>query len=267
MEKLSHSAELVRVLYVLGWVRSYWFNRMVDCGSDKMNDKLFDAIELYANDCVALERLDIRDRSNLKSRAELKVALRAAKESDRKELEEKDRRIAELLSGCTRSHPHELMNPMCELRTDVARLTNHLATCQAEKEALEKKLAEQQAVIIHAAKCFPTTLGKYTERDTTELTKLLAAARQQGFEEAKTALGLFTHDQVYELQETARNEGKQAGRDELQKELSEQEPVAYIFMDNEEILWPNEVEQDVFKLAPENYTAFILRPLPPQVKG
>lgn len=29
--------------------------------------------------------------------------------------------------GCSRSHPHELMSPMCELRTEIARLSNKLA--------------------------------------------------------------------------------------------------------------------------------------------
>ena len=28
---------------------------------------------------------------------------------------------------CTRSHPHENMDEMCELRTEIARLTNELA--------------------------------------------------------------------------------------------------------------------------------------------
>ena len=29
--------------------------------------------------------------------------------------------------GCSRSHPHENMNAMCELRTEIARLTNENA--------------------------------------------------------------------------------------------------------------------------------------------
>lgn len=49
--------------------------------------------------------------------------------------------IAQLKSGCTRSHPHELMTPMCELRTDIARLTNHLAVCQSELSTTRDKMA------------------------------------------------------------------------------------------------------------------------------
>ena len=173
------------------------------------------------------------------------VVWQAVKESDRKEREAAKQRIAELdesLQECT--------NRLRE---------KHHAwkSLQVEKEALEKKLAEQQAVIIHAAKCFPTTLGKYTERDTTELTKLLSAARQQGFEE-----------------------GKQAGRDALQKELSEQEPVAtkydyYGYVDSERcpvlhkglICSGDAYHGDDGDGTVSNVVALIPRPIPPQMKG
>ena len=67
---------------------------------------------------------------------------------------------------CTRSHPHENMDEMCELRTEIARLTNELAQvkqyntdldaiCQDLQEMtytqamriaeLEAKLAEEQS--------------------------------------------------------------------------------------------------------------------------
>lgn len=35
--------------------------------------------------------------------------------------------------GCTRSHPHENMTPMCELRTEIARLNHAAAIAQAQK--------------------------------------------------------------------------------------------------------------------------------------
>lgn len=44
------------------------------------------------------------------------------------------------LSGCTRSHPHENMSPMCELRTEIARLNNQLAHKDAELSDLRKLL-------------------------------------------------------------------------------------------------------------------------------
>lgn len=44
------------------------------------------------------------------------------------------------LSGCTRSHPHENMSPMCELRTEIARLNNQLAHKDAELSDLCKLL-------------------------------------------------------------------------------------------------------------------------------
>lgn len=36
---------------------------------------------------------------------------------------------------CCRSHPHEKMTPMCELRTEIARLTNALARAEAQLAA------------------------------------------------------------------------------------------------------------------------------------
>lgn len=51
-------------------------------------------------------------------------------------------RIAELeatlASDCSRSHPHENMSPMCELRTEIARLTNELAHTKAQLAAAQQ---------------------------------------------------------------------------------------------------------------------------------
>lgn len=47
--------------------------------------------------------------------------------------------LAQQAQECTRSHPHELMSPMCGLRTEIARLTN-------ENERLKRA---QQAQPVH----------------------------------------------------------------------------------------------------------------------
>jgi HPt (histidine-containing phosphotransfer) domain-containing protein len=41
--------------------------------------------------------------------------------------------------GCTRSHPHEEMNKECELRTEIARLTNCLSRANALAERFERE--------------------------------------------------------------------------------------------------------------------------------
>jgi len=38
---------------------------------------------------------------------------------------------------CTRSHPHENMDEMCELRTEIARLTNELAQIKQDNRELD----------------------------------------------------------------------------------------------------------------------------------
>ena len=42
---------------------------------------------------------------------------------------------------CSRSHPHEEMTPMCELRTEIARLTNALARAEAQLAAAPQAAA------------------------------------------------------------------------------------------------------------------------------
>lgn len=49
----------------------------------------------------------------------------------RKGVEEKLRTLLSTPQPCSRSHPHEEMTPMCELRTEIARLTNALARAEA----------------------------------------------------------------------------------------------------------------------------------------
>ena len=59
--------------------------------------------------------------------------------------------------GCTRSHPHENMDAMCELRTEIARLANEnarLKTQQQQEPVAEVKLKQQGgnaglATVIH----------------------------------------------------------------------------------------------------------------------
>ena len=102
---------------------------------------------------------------------------------------------------------------------------------------LEHKLAQFQARIMWLMERYNFDALDGTE----ELTKLLSAASQQGFEE-----------------------GKQAGRDELLTELSEQEPVA----------WQELFSGGVIKCEPDwnphwepTAIALIPRPLQPQTKG
>jgi regulator of replication initiation timing len=48
--------------------------------------------------------------------------------------------VMEAQANCTRSHPHELMSPACELRTQLAKAHNENAHLQAERDALKAKL-------------------------------------------------------------------------------------------------------------------------------
>jgi hypothetical protein len=41
-------------------------------------------------------------------------------------------------NDCTRSHPHEEMNAMCELRTEIARLKNELKTKQIDNDTVDR---------------------------------------------------------------------------------------------------------------------------------
>ena len=41
--------------------------------------------------------------------------------------------LAQLTHECSRSHPHENMDAMCELRTEIARLTNENARLKAQR--------------------------------------------------------------------------------------------------------------------------------------
>lgn len=47
---------------------------------------------------------------------------------------------------CSRSHPHEEMTPMCELRTEIARLTNALARAEAQLASAQQAVQAVQAV-------------------------------------------------------------------------------------------------------------------------
>ena len=141
---------------------------------------------------------------------------------------------------------------------------------QEEKESLEKKLASAQAwrqslidmdnrgepdAFIIDCLVIDSTDG------TEELTKLLTAARQQGFEEGSANAG-FAH--ALDCNE-AFNKGKQAGRDELKKELSEQEPIANVVDIGERLSYRIAVSinnPDAVRLAMKLYT---LPPIPPDL--
>ena len=48
--------------------------------------------------------------------------------------------------NCTRSHPHENMDAMCELRTEIARLTNENARIKAAQPAVPLTPAQKIAL-------------------------------------------------------------------------------------------------------------------------
>ena len=47
--------------------------------------------------------------------------------------------LAQPEHGCTRSHPHEEISKECELRTEIARLTNCLSRVNAQAEHFERE--------------------------------------------------------------------------------------------------------------------------------
>ena len=69
----------------------------------------------------------------------LSAAIEAAEEPYKREAEKK----AMLFNGCSRSHPHELMSPMCELRTEIARLTNLSENQRLELEKHKGTFSEE----------------------------------------------------------------------------------------------------------------------------
>jgi hypothetical protein len=157
----------------------------------------------------------------------------AAKESSSTELEAAKRHVRDLQLNAQTNEEASY--------AQVARLVDERDTLKAEKEALEKRLAwwesphdaEQFEAIKNQASyqdslCAQTIYIGHLERHVKELTKLLAAARKEGFEE-----------------------GKQAGRDELQAK----------------------VDALMFEYCPEDVTHEQIaeyekhqRPLPPTVK-
>jgi hypothetical protein len=70
---------------------------------------------LIEGGCSAERVIEAREETNLR-RAELRTLLSTPQ-------------------PCSRSHPHEEMTPMCELRTEIARLTNALARAEAQLAA------------------------------------------------------------------------------------------------------------------------------------
>jgi hypothetical protein len=136
------------------------------------------------------------------------LSWRAAKEFSSKELEAAMQRIADLESLMQQKEVFYITKnaevfAVSEQRGDT------IDALEAEKEALEKKLAEQQALLQFAI--LKGFIPLCNDGGTEELTKLLAAARKEGFEEGE-AVGYINGMDV------GHKVGKQAGRDELQKE-------------------------------------------------
>jgi hypothetical protein len=59
----------------------------------------------------------------------------------------KQARSAQPAPNCTRSHPHENMDAMCELRTEIARLTNKNARLKAQPAPVQEPVAVDQATM------------------------------------------------------------------------------------------------------------------------
>ena len=95
-----------------------------------------------------------------------------------------------------------LQQKLADLRIELDcaknRVSDEVLVLKAKKEALEKKLAEQQAVIVRVYVMLNSceesdnpnhgvseVIRKLGKTDPVEMDKLLAAARQQGFEEGK----------------------------------------------------------------------------------
>ena len=202
---------------------------------------------------LAGEHLCIKHQGNHSHYAEHNCAicqLQAAKESDRKELEAAKQRIADLCEN-------KLANDQANYY-QVSKLVDERDTLKAEKEALEKKLAEQQASFRFMCEWLAGTKLPESKGEE-ELTKLLAAAEQRGRMDERNTAKIFTEQEAF-------NQGKQAGRDELQKELSELRAVwvsPYSVqkaidedMCDDAILWgDNRIKDDV---------PLIPRPLPPK---
>lgn len=85
---------------------------------------------LIEGGCSAERVIEAREETNLR-RAELRTLLSTPQ-------------------PCSRSHPHEEMTPMCELRTEIARLTNALARAEAQLAAAQQAVQGMEAEIQQA---------------------------------------------------------------------------------------------------------------------
>lgn len=74
-------------------------------------------------------------------------------------------------SGCTRSHPHENMDAMCELRTEIARLTNENARLKAQPAPLREDWGPGPHEV-HSLPAQPASvqpiIGSYLEKDNSQ---------------------------------------------------------------------------------------------------
>lgn len=66
-----------------------------------------------------------------------------------------EKALAQPATQCTRSHPHETMDAMCELRTEIARLTNENARLKAQpapvQEPVLKPLSKKWKWVLHGS--------------------------------------------------------------------------------------------------------------------
>lgn len=100
----------------------------------------FDAASNLHEDLVVEQSWDrFQDALDGCTTSALSAAIEAAVEPYKREAEKK----AMLFNGCSRSHPHELMSPMCELRTEIARLTNLSENQRLELEKHKGTFSEE----------------------------------------------------------------------------------------------------------------------------
>ena len=77
--------------------------------------------ELIAHDAEQRQLLDEQVEENHGLRSDVKL-MQQANAEQRQQIEELEKGL-----GCSRSHPHEEMNRVCELKTDIARLKNEMS--------------------------------------------------------------------------------------------------------------------------------------------
>jgi hypothetical protein len=85
--------------------------------------------------------------------------------------------LAKQEHDCTRSHPHEEMSKECELRTEIARLTNQLANTKQEQGSTtcDKPVAHCEAGPDYCLKCLEEAKPTYGSEEIRKLREVIAS--------------------------------------------------------------------------------------------